>query len=184
MKRILVVLALLAMAVGAFAQTDFDAHNVLINIAPIAALDLNDNTTDVIFTTALSGLAGSDPGPLLAAPATDVTKRLWYTASNAGGRLRTITVSTVTDAPAGTALTVIAAAEAGAGSGGVTRNISAAGSAVLVSAIPSVATGRLGTDGAGLTYSFWVSNAAALVVDDPYPSPTTIVVTFTLTEDL
>ncbi len=115
---------------------------------------------------------------------TDVTKRLWYTASNAGGRLRTITVSTVTDAPLGTALTVIAAVEALAGSGGVTRNISAAGSAVLVSAIPSVATGRLGTDGAGLTYSFWVSDPAALVVDDPYPSPTTIVVTFTLTEDL
>jgi hypothetical protein len=182
MKRILVVLILLAMAgVGAFAQTDSDAHNVVITIAPIAALDLNDNTTDVVFTTSSPALAGNDPGPLVGAPATDVTKRLWYTAANLGSAVRTITVSTVTSAPAGTALTVLAAVEVGAGTTGGTIDIDTAGSAILVSAIPSVATGRGIGDGAGLTYSFWVSNPAALVVG---VAPTTIVVTFTLTEDI
>jgi hypothetical protein len=179
MKRILVVLAILAVAgVGAFAQTDSDAHNVLITVSAIAALDLN-NTTDVVFTTTAPALAGDDPGPTSGAPATDVTKRLWYTACNASGFTRRITVGGSVATPAGCTLTVNGNVEAGAGtnSGPITIGVAAQ---VLVTGIPSVATGRLVGDGAGLTYSFWVSNPALLVVG----GPTTILVTYTLTDDI
>lgn len=180
MKRILVVLVLLAVAGFAFAQTDTDAHNVVITIAPIAAIALDD-TVDVAFTTAAPALAGDDPGPTVALPATDTSKRLWYTAANLGAAERTITVTTSANAPAGTALTVEAAVEAGAGTDQGVIDIDTAGSYLLIDAIPSVATGRTGGDGAALTYSFWVATPASLVVG---ALPTTIIVTYTLTEDL
>jgi hypothetical protein len=90
-------------------------------------------------------------------------------------------VTTSASTPAGTTLTVNAAVEAGAGTNLGPRVIDTAGTTVLINAIPSVATGRAGTDGAGLTYSFWVDDPSTLVVT---AVPTTIVVTYTLTEDL
>jgi hypothetical protein len=178
-KRILVLLALVVtVGVGVYAQTDSDAHNVVITIAPIAALDLNDNTTDVTFTTTAPLLAGNDPGPTAGAPATDVSKRLWYTAASLGAATREITVQSDVAAPAGTTLTVDAAgAEGGVNAGPITIGV---GAQNLVTGITSIATGRTGGDGAGLTYSFWVSNAALLVVG---VAPTTMVVTYTLNED-
>ena len=184
MKRIFLVLAILAVAaVGVFAQTDSDAHNVVITVSPIAALDLNDNTTDVTFTTTPPALAGNDPGPTALAPATNALtpKRLWYTAANLGAATRTITVTTSANTPNGTTLTVDAAVALGAGTNLGPRVIDTAGSAILIDAIPSVATGRGGADGANLTYSFWVDDPSTLTVT---AVPTTILVTYTLTEDL
>jgi hypothetical protein len=182
MKRILVVLVLLAVAGFAFAQIDTDAHNVVITIAPIAAIALDD-TVDVTFTTSAPALAGDPPGPTVLAPATDVSKYLFYTAANLGAAERTITVTTSANAPAGTALTVEAVVAAGAGTDQGVIDIDTAGSYLLIDAIPSVATGRDGPggDGAALTYSFWVATPASLVVG---ALPTTIIVTYTLTEDL
>ena len=139
MKRILVVLALLALVtVGVFAQIDSDAHNVVITVAPIAAIALNDNTTDVTFTTTAPVLAGDDPGPTALAPATNllVPKRLWYTAANLGAATRTITVTTSANTPNGTTLTVNAAVELGAGTNLGPRVIDTAGSAVLLECDP------------------------------------------------
>jgi hypothetical protein len=175
-KIILAVAVLLFAAVGAFAQTSSDNHTVTITIAAIAAIDLN-NTTDVAFSTVPPVLAGDDIGPTAALPATDTSKRLWYTALNATGNTRRITVGSSSNPPAGTTLQVMAAPEALAGTGS-TRAISTV-AADLVTAIPSVTTGRTGTDGAALTYSFWVSAPGSLAEQ----AATSITVTYTLTDD-
>ena len=64
------------------------------------------------------------------------------------------------------------------------RKIFAGGVAILIigTAIGSVATGTTpGVSGAALTYSFWVSNPALLVVG---ASPTVVTVTYTMTADI
>ena len=176
-KRIFfIVAALLLVAAGAFAQTSTDAHTVTITIAPIAAIDLS-NTTDVAFSTTAPVLPGDAISPTPAAHATDTSKRLWYTALNAGVATRRITIGSDVNAPAGTNLTVAAVVEAGAGTTAGTVAVSTV-TVDMVTAIPSVATGRGGTDGAGLTYDFWVSAPASLVA-----GTTVITVTYTLTED-
>ncbi len=176
-KKILVAIAVLLIgAAAAFAQTDTDAHTVTITIAPIAAIALN-NTTDVAFSTTAPALPGDDVGPTPLAHATDATKRLWYTALNATGLTRRITVGSDVNAPAGTNLTVAAVVEAGAGTTAGTVAVSTV-TVDAVTAIPSIATGRTGTDGAGLTYDFWVSAPASLVA-----GTTVMTVTYTLTDD-
>jgi hypothetical protein len=177
-RKLLLVAVLLLAAVGAFAQTATDTHTITITIAPIAAMELNDNT-DIAFTTTAPLLAGDDPGPTALAPATDATKRLWYTAANLGATTRRITVGGSVNAPAGTTLEVDAAVAAGAGTDAGPRAVSTV-TVDLVTGIGSVATGRTGADGAGLTYSFWVSTPASLVVG---AVPTVITVTYTLTDD-
>lgn len=178
MKKLLILIAvLLLVGVAAFAQTSTDNHTVTVTVSPIAAIDLN-NTTDIPFSTTAPALAGDDPGPPPGTPSTDTGKRLWYTAANASGLTRRITVGSDNNPPAGTSLTVLAAVEAGAGTSAGAKAVSTV-TVDLVTAIGSVATGRLVTDGAGLTYSFWVSTPASLVVG----AATVMTVTYTLTDD-
>ncbi len=174
MKRILVVLVMLAVAGFAFAQTDNTAHNVIMNVVAVAAIDLN-STADVTLNTVAPVNAGDPP-----TGETNNTKVLWYTALNASGLTRRITVNWggADAAPAGTTLSVVAVVEAGAGTAGAAITISNVAQN-LVTAIPSVATGRLGTDGAALTYSFNVVTPASLVEG----AGTTVTVTYTLTND-
>lgn len=175
MKRILVVLALLALVtVGVFAQIDSDSHQVTMNVVAIAAIGLND-TGLITLTTTDPLLPGQDPQG-----DTDVTKVLFYTALNASGLFRIITVNwgALDAAPAGTSLSVAADAEAGAGTDGSVAAISNVAQN-LVTAIPSVATGRGAGDGAALTYTFNVDNAALLQAGDSE----TVTVTYTLTDD-
>jgi hypothetical protein len=174
MKRILVVLVLLAIAGFAFAQTDTAAHNVIMNVVAVAALDLN-STADITLNTVAPVNAGDPP-----TGETNNTKVLWYTALNASGLTRRITVNWggADAAPAGTSLSVVAVVEAGAGTASAALTISNVAQN-LVSLIPSVATGRLGTDGAALTYSFNVVTPASLVEG----AGTTVTVTYTLTND-
>ena len=172
MKKLCAILTLLTLAsLAAFAQTD--AHTVTINVIDFAVIALND-TSNITFNTSAPALPGDDPGPVVGTPATDVSKRLWYTA--VATTTKRITVNRgATAVPAGTTLAVIASSvEAGAGTPSVQRTITAVAQD-LVTAIPSVATGRTGTDGAALTYSFWVSNPALLVAG------TSAVVTVTYT---
>jgi hypothetical protein len=179
-RKLLLVAVLLMAAVGVFAQTATDSHTVTITIAPIAAIALS-STADITFTTAAPALAGDDPGPTAGAPATNATKRLWYTAANLTGMTRHITVGSDVNPPAGTSLTVNAAVEAQAGAGANAGPASVSTVTVaLVTGIGSIATGRTGTDGAGLTYSFWVSAPGSLVVG---AAPTVVTVTYTLTDD-
>ncbi len=175
MRRILVVLALLVVGVvGAFAQTDTAAHNVIMNVVAVAAIDLN-SVADITLNTAAPVNAGDPP-----TGETNNTKVLWYTALNATGLTRRITVNwgAADAAPAGTSLSVVAVVEAGAGTAGAAVTISNVAQN-LVDAIPSVATGRLGSDGAALTYSFNVVTPGSLVEG----AGTTVTVTFTLTND-
>jgi hypothetical protein len=174
MKRILVVLALLVVAGFAFAQTDTAAHNVIMNVVAVAALDLNSSVAITLNTVAPVNAGDPPTGE------TNNTKVLWYTALNAVGLTRRITVNWggADAAPAGTSLTVIAVVEAGAGTASAAVTISNVAQS-LVTLIPSVATGRLGTDGAALTYSFNVVTPASLVEG----AGTTVTVTYTLTND-
>jgi hypothetical protein len=174
MKRILVVLVMLAVAGFAFAQTDSTAHNVIMNVVAVAAIDLN-STADITLNTVAPVNAGDPP-----TGETNNTKVLWYTALNAAGLTRIITVNWggADAAPAGTSLSVVAVVEAGAGTAGAAITISNVAQN-LVTAIPSVATGRLGTDGAALTYSFNVLTPGSLVEG----AGTTVTVTYTLTND-
>jgi hypothetical protein len=180
-KKIVALIAIFLMAAaGAFAQTANDSHTVTITVAALAAIALN-STANISFQTTAPANAGDDPGPAAGSPATDTSKRLWYTACNLTATTRRITVGRDVAAPAGTTLQVDAAVEAGAGTNLGPLNISAAGTTDLVNAIPSIATGRTGTDGAGITYSFWVSTPGSLVVNEA--SPTVVTVTYTLTDD-
>lgn len=174
MKRILVILLLLVAAGFAFAQTDSTAHNVIMNVVAVAAIDLN-STADITLNTVAPTNPGDPP-----TGETNATKVLWYTALNATGLTRRITVNWggADAAPAGTSLSVVAVVEAGAGTAAPAVTISNVAQN-LVTAIPSVATGRTGSDGAALTYSFNVVTPASLVEG----SGTTVTVTFTLTND-
>jgi hypothetical protein len=169
--------ALLLTAAEVFAQVT-DSHTVRITINPIAAMELN-SILDVAFATTSPALAGASPGPTSGSPATDSTRRLWYTAANAGASTRHISVQSNVNAPAGTTLTVdTASPEGGTGAGPVTITTTAAN---LVTTLGSVATGRTAGDGALLTYRFWVNNPALLVVG---AVPTVVTVTYTLTDDI
>jgi hypothetical protein len=178
MKRKILVLILVLMlaAAGAFAQTD--AHTVTITVASIGAIGLSSNT-NIAFSTVAPVLPGDPVEPLLAAPATNSTKSLFYTTANLSGKTRHITVGSDVNPPPGTALTVNAVVAGGAGANAGPAAISTS-TVDLVTGIGSVATGRtLGTSGAALTYSFWVSNASLLVVGPP----TVVTVTYTMTAD-
>jgi hypothetical protein len=177
-KMFALVAALVLAAAGAFAQST-DSHTVTITVASIGMIGLSSNA-NISFSTAAPALPGDPVSPLPASPATNGTKNLFYTTANLAGKTRHITVGSDVTVPAGTTLTVNTAMAAGAGTnaGPVTIGTTALD---LVTGIGSVATGRtVGTSGATLTYSFWVSNPAALVVTG---SPTVVTVTYTLTAD-
>jgi hypothetical protein len=181
-KRILVVLVLLALVTfGVFAQTAFDSHTVTITIAQIESMEL-ETGGPVGFNTVAPGSPGDPVGPPVGTPQT-ATDRLFYTALNAVGATRHITVETDALVPAGTTLNVVPVVNAGAGTtaGTVTfSNLGPTGATNLVTAIGSVATGRTTlVSGTGLTYNFWVSNAS-LLQTGVYP----ILVTYTLTDDI
>jgi hypothetical protein len=175
MKRLCAILTLLILAtMAAFAQTD--AHTVTINVIDFAVIALND-TSNITFNTSAPALPGNDPGPAPGTPATDTSKRLWYTAVATTTKRITVNCGATTP-PAGTTLAVIASSvEAGAGTASVQRTISGVAQD-LVTAIPSVATGRTGTDGAALTYSFWVSTPGSLVAG----AAAVVTVTYTITD--
>ncbi len=160
MKRVCAILALLMLgSLTAFAQTD--SHTVTINVIDFAVIALND-TANITFNTSAPALPGDPPGPPAGTPATDATKRLWYTAVATTTKRITVNCGATTP-PAGTTLAVVASSvEAGAGTASAQRTITAVAQD-LVTAIPSVATGRTGSDGAALTYSFWVSAPGSLV---------------------
>ena len=178
-RKIVVLFVLMVLAAtGAFAQAT-DAHTVTITVAAIGVLQLSSNA-DIPFTTVAPANPGNPPGPLAGAPATDASKSLFYTTANHVGKTRHITVGSDVNPPAGTSLTVDSTVAGGAGTGAVGVAVSTV-TADLVTAIGSVATGRIaGTSGATLTYKFWVSAPASLVVG---AAPTVVTVTYTMTAD-
>jgi hypothetical protein len=177
-RKILVSIAVLMLvAAGAFAQTA--QHTVTITIADFGVIALN-SIADIPFATSAPVLPGDPVSPLPASPATDISKSLFYTTSNLATKTRHITVQSNVNPPAGTALTVNAAVAAGAGANAGPATISSAAAVDLVTGIGSVATGRAAGNGASLTYSFWVSNPALLVVGG---APTVVTVTYTMTAD-
>jgi len=173
MKKRMLVLAvvLVLVAAGAFAQTT--AHTVTITIAKVGVIGLND-TTDITFTTSAPVLPGD---PVQVTPASDASKRLYYTCVNDAGKTRHITVGSDIAIPAGTSLTVTPVTAGGAGTAvGAPVPIGTV-AADLVTAIGSVATGRVaGTSGTGLTYNFALTGAAAV-------GTTVVTVTYTMTGD-
>lgn len=176
-RKLLLVAVLVLAAVGAFAQTT-DSHTVTITVTPVQVLDLDD-TNDIAFATTAPVLPGDPVGPAAAAPATDVTKWLWYTTcTTATSR---ITIESDVAAPAGTVLeaeatTVPVGGTVAAGPIGLS-GITAA--TELIGSIPNGNTGRNPGDGSNVTFRFWVDDPAALVVG----AATVITVTYTIEDD-
>ena len=174
MKKLLLIVVLLALgSVAAFAQTD--AHTVTINVNTIAVIDLNDDT-NITFNTVAPANPGDDPGPAAATPATDTSKRLWYTVVSAAANYRITVNRGATAVPAGTTLAVEATAVEGGAPvvGGVTITAVAQD---IATGIGSIATGRTAADGTALEYSFWVDTPASLVAG----TSAVVTVTYTLT---
>lgn len=170
-RLVLLVGALLLVGSAVFALSDSASHSVTLTVTEAAQLDLN-NAGTIILTTGTPTAGGAVPPG-----STDTSKRLFYTAVNPTGQERSIQVQASVAAPAGTQLGVSAAVEGGAGTGSTVTSIPTATAADLVTAIPSVATGTDITDGAGLTYTFSVTNTALLATGD-----TSVTVTYTLTD--
>ena len=178
LTAVLIVLFLFGGSALLMAQTDTATHDIDVTIAAVALIGLDDATT-ISLTTVAPALAGD-----AVTGSSDSTKRLFYTSLNLAATTRTIDVQISSGSmPAGTKLTLDAVAEAGAGTGtdGTPIDVAEASDTTLVSAIPSVATGRTGTDGASLTYALVVTDPASLVVSG---TPTTVTVQFTLTDDV
>ncbi len=173
-RRVLLVLAVLTLtASGVFAASSTASHSVQLNVPEIAMMSLN--------STATVTLAVQPPaqGGLPPVGQSDTSKVLWYTAVNATGTHRNISVQWggADAAPAGTSLHVQATSvTAGCGTAGAAVQIGAV-AANIVTAIPSCVTGQAG-NGAALTYTFQVDTPASLVVGDNH----LVTVTFTLTD--
>lgn len=174
MKKFCVLAVLLVLGgLGAFAQTD--SHPVTINVVAIAVIDLNDDG-NITFNTSAPANPGEDPGPTALAPATDATKRLWYTVCTAAANYRITVARGAVAPPTGTTLAVEATSAEGGSRvvGGVTIT---AGAQDIVTGIDSIATGRTGGDGTALEYRFWVDTPTALNAGDT----AIVTVTYTLT---
>ncbi len=174
MKRIIAVIVLSLLGVAAFAASSTTNHQVQLNVPEVVLIGLNDATTITLNVVAPA------QGGLPPTGQTDATKVLRYTAVNATGTNRNITVNWggADAAPAGTSLHVQAmAVTGGCGTAGVDRTISAVAQ-TIVTAIPSCVTGIVGANGASLTYSLIVDTVGSLVVGDNH----LVTVTFTLTD--
>jgi hypothetical protein len=178
MKRMAFFLLLSALIFGltgvAAADTDSDSHDVLMNVNEIAVMELNDSSQ--ISLTVVPPTLGGDP-PV---DDSDNSKLLHYTSVVASGNTRTITAEwgPADAAPAGTSLKLEATgvpANCGSAAGQIDVSNSAT---TIISGIGSCATGR-GANGAELTYTLSVDDAAQLVAGDSQ----TATITLTLTED-
>ena len=173
-RKVIISIALLALTAGVtFALSSTAAHSVQLNVPEIAMMSLN--LTGTITLTVQNPAQGGLPP----AGMTDASKVLWYTAVNATGTNRNISVQwgAADAAPAGTSLHVQATAvTAGCGSAGAAVQISNVAQNIVTS-IPSCVTGQ-GGNGAALTYTFQVDTPASLVVGDNH----LVTVTFTLTD--
>ncbi|RPJ04943.1 MAG: hypothetical protein EHM28_13090 [Spirochaetaceae bacterium] len=175
MKRLLVVIVLMAFGGMLFAQTA--AHDVTMNVGDIALIDLDDTVTVVLDITA-PAQGGLDP-----IGDTDNSKYLQYTSLVAGAARRNITVQwdALDAAPAGTSLSVqITGIAGGSGTRGAYVGAPVTISNVaqnLITGIGSCVTGVGATDGAAVQYNFNVVTPGSLVVGDTE----TVTVTFTLT---
>lgn len=173
-RKLLATAALLTLTAGAvFALSSTASHSVQLNVPEIAMMSLNSTAT-ITLAVQPPATGGLPPGGQ-----TDTSKVLWYTAVNASGTHRNISVQWggADAAPAGTSLHVQATAvTGGCGTAGAAVQISGT-AANIVTAIPSCVTGQA-ANGAQLTYTFQVDNAANLVVGDNH----LVTVTFTLTD--
>jgi hypothetical protein len=169
---VLVTAFVLAGAAVAVAQTADDSHDILISIAGVATLELNDTTQITLSTSApTAGNAGT-----AVAGSTNATKRLFYTLLTSG--TQTIQASHgVTGPPAGTSIG-LAASNVLAGNGtAVGGGVTLSGTPQdIITGIGSTATTRVLADVPLLTYTLQIDTPAALTIGD-----TTITVTLTLT---
>ena len=176
MKKTIVILMILCLAgVAAFAATSSANHSVTLNVPEVVLVGLNSGTAITLNVVAPATAGNAPTGQ------TDATKYLNYTAVNAGGTLRNITVQWggADAAPAGTSLKVVSAAPTGTGTVGsatAQRTISAVAQTV-VTGIGSCYTAT-GSTGANLTYTLSVDTPQGLVQGDNH----TVTVTYTLTD--
>lgn len=176
MKRILVVLAMLAVAGFAFAASASTTHVIDISVIEVVAVGLDD-TALISLSTVAPGTAGSAP-----TGQSDNSKYLRYTAVNSGVQTRRITAQMSVAAPSGTALQVNAAIGAGGAGvqgssvGNVTLNNTVAQD--IITGIGSCYTDVGGSDGANLTYTLLVPTPGALVVG----ATASVTITLTLTD--
>ena len=178
MKRLLVLTTIALMSISGFVfAADNGSHNVVLQVLDVCKINLNDASS--ITLTTIAPVNGGDP----VTGQTDSTKLLQYTSLVPSGQHRKITANwgAADAAPAGTALLLqVDSVPANCG-----NNVAPAGTPItlsnvaqdLIDTIGSCATG-VGANGAGLTYTFSITDVNNLVVGDNQ----TVTVTFTLTD--
>jgi len=176
MKKLLVVMAIMAVAVGGVvAQTSTVNHTVQLNVPAVALIGLDD-ANSITLAVVAPATAGDNP-----TGQTHNLKHLRYTTINASATSRTVTVEWGGSdaAPAGTSLHVAATVPGGQGTTGGDKTISST-PAAIITGIPSCVTGTAAGNGATLAYALVIDTAASLVYNDNH----LVTITYTLTEDL
>lgn len=171
MKRILVVLALLAVAGFAFGATASTNHVINLQVIEVVTVGLNDGTAITLQTQAPAAPGDPPTGQ------SDNSKYLRYTTVNAGGTNRNVTAQMSVAAPAGTRLDLAAAPAGGQGTTAGTVTLNNLSASNVITGIGSCFTGVLAASGAQLTYSFVVVTPASLVVAAAVPVTITLTVT-------
>jgi hypothetical protein len=169
-----ILCALALSAAPAFALTGSVSHQVTLTVQEVASVDLNTESLVTLLT--IPPAASGDPPT----GQQDASKKLYYTAVNASGVTRIITVQwgALDAAPSGTSLRLSAASVPG-GCGFAAAEFTLSNVAAnLITAIPSCATGT-GTGGAALQYTFAIDSPGSLIVGESR----TVTITFTLGED-
>ncbi len=172
MKRILIVLTLLAVSGLAFAATAQTTHVINLQVVEVVAIRLFDASAITLQTQA-PGTAGDPP-----TGQSNNSKYLQYTTVNASGTNRSVTAQMSVAAPAGTRLDLAAAPVAGQGTTAGTVTLSNTVANAVITGIGSCYTGILATSGAQLTYTFVVVTPASLVVAAAVP----VTITLTMTD--
>jgi len=162
---------LVAGAVGVFAQTADDSHDITVAIAGVATLELNDTSTITLSTSAPAAGSAGDP----VAGDTDATKRLYYTLLTSAAQ--SIQASISAAAPAGTSIDLVASNVLAANGTAVGGGITLSGTDQdIITGITSTATTRVLANVPLLTYTLQVDDPSLLVIGN-----STVTVTITLT---
>ncbi|MBN1697941.1 MAG: hypothetical protein JW881_10545 [Spirochaetales bacterium] len=182
MRRLSILVLIMSLVATLSFGADNDAHDVTMIVAEVFEVVLSDGS-DVTLT-----INAATPGEQVTDATPDSSQDLHYTSLVDSGTYHKITAAATSGgnfAPAGTELTVVAVIQAGgAGSKGseeaelTLADDSTLYSGDLITDIGSCYTGILTTNGAELTYSLNVEDAASLVTD----AGKTVTVTYTMVD--
>jgi hypothetical protein len=156
LRKTITVLILLAVSTGLSFAATTGTHDVDIVLAPVAAIAVSGGNITLSMTPGAAGAAVTGD--------TDNTVTVQYTTVNAAVTRRITAEIDAIDLPmpVGTTLSVVATVPGGEGTAAASADLTAGGADDIITAIPSCATGTLGTDGATLTYTLGIVPATVV----------------------